>query len=104
MAELLGADQIVIHPFVIGELALGNLPRRTHLLNDLGELQRVSISEIDEVMTLIETSHLVGGGLGWVDVNLLASAVADKRIQLWTRDKRLSDAAQRFHVGFSPVH
>lgn len=64
MKPLLGADQIVIHPFVIGELALGNLPRRPRLLKDLYELRPVAANDLVEVMSLIETGRLVGRGLG----------------------------------------
>lgn len=101
---LLGTDQLVMHPFVIGELALGTLPRRIDLLGDLRDLQAAPVIDSEDVMTLIDRQRLIGLGLGWVDVSLLASVLTDRRLQLWTRDKRLFHAAQRLHVAFSPHH
>lgn len=104
MVALLSDDQIAMHPFVIGELALGNLPRRQKFLSDLQDLQTVPVAETAEVMILIEANALYGSGIGWADANLLASILTDGRHRLWTKDRRLLGLANRFNVAFSPVH
>lgn len=96
MLDLLGSNQLVTHPLVIGELALGNLPRRLQFLEDLRDLRSVASAEWDEVMTLIEEGRIFGKGLGWVDINLLASTLFAPSIHLWTRDKRLMAVAHSF--------
>lgn len=104
MIDLFQDDQIVVHPFVIGELALGNLQQRRTLLNDLRDLRPISVADTEEVMVLIERNALFGAGIGWVDVNLLASTLAEGRARLWTRDRRLLHVAQRFQVAFTGVN
>lgn len=96
MLDLLRNNQLVTHPFVIGELALGNLPKRPQFLEDLRDLRSVALADWDEVMTLIEEARISGKGLGWVDVHLLASSIFTPSIRLWTRDKRLKAVAASF--------
>ena len=104
MVELLGQNQILMHALVIGELALGMLQRRDSFLRDLSELRHAPTARIDEVMTLIEARRLWGLGIGWIDINLLASALIAPGTRLWTRDKRLHGAAQVLGCDFSPAH
>lgn len=76
------------HPFVIGELACGNLSNREAILASLAELPNVSVASHEEVLEFVHSSRLMGLGLGWVDMHLLAAAVLAK-VPLWTVDRRL---------------
>jgi predicted nucleic acid-binding protein len=98
LATLLDDGQVCSHPFVIGELACGNLRRRDEFLSLLANLPEVTGVPDDEVMRFIEGHRLMGRGLGWIDVHLLASAAAAPA-QLWSTDRRLVGAASRLGVG-----
>jgi predicted nucleic acid-binding protein len=102
LASRLGNGEIESHPFVIGEIACGNLKRRKEILSLLDSLPRVIEAEHDEVMLLIESRRLHGSGLGWVDAHLLASAALG-RTTLWTLDRRLAEQARRLGVQFEPM-
>jgi predicted nucleic acid-binding protein len=97
LGELLLDAQVLCHPFVIGELACGNLRRRREILSLLGDLPQLSAMASEDVMQFIDAHRLMGGGLGWVDVHLLASVFVSRE-RLWTRDRRLADAAGRLGV------
>lgn len=106
LAALLEQEAIVMHPFVLGELALGNPPNRRVLLASLQKLPRVGVSTASEVLAFIEQHSLNGLGIGYVDVHLLASARLVPDTQLWTRDKRLHLAALSLSLAapFSTIH
>ena len=101
LASRLVDGEVETHPFVLGELACGNLRRREELLSLMNSLPRVTAAEHDEVLAMVETRRLSGRGLGWVDVHLLASAMLG-HTTLWTLDKRLAEQAQRLRVLFEP--
>ena len=88
----LNDGQVICHPFIIGELACGNLKNRSHILSLLDTLPSAQLADHEEVMRFIETNRLMGKGLGYVDIHLLASAVLTS-VPLWTLDKRLSKSA-----------
>ena len=92
----LEANEICIHPMVIGELASANLRNRT-ILAHLQLLPQATVAIHDEAVAMIEQHKLMGGGVGFVDVHLLASAKLSKA-SLWTRDKRLAAIAEEFGV------
>ena len=92
LAGLLEAGAVYTHPFVIGELACGNLSRRSEILEALAALPAAPLVEHETTIRLIERDQLAGKGLGWVDVYLLASAQRGN-LTLWTLDKRLRAAA-----------
>lgn len=94
LASLLEGGEVVTHPFVIGELALGNLGRRDEILGLLSRLPAAPVAEHDEVMGIVRRHGLANSGVGWIDVHLLASARL-ARARLWTFDRRLALAAQR---------
>lgn len=83
------------HTGVIGELALGTLRRRGDVLRDLRSLPILPEALPDEVLWMVERHALFGRGLAWVDAHLLASLLLSPRWSLWTRDKRLHEAAQQ---------
>lgn len=88
LEALLYDGQVICHPFIVGELACGNLKNRTQILSLLTALPTALLAEHEEVMRFIEQYHLMGKGLGYVDVHLLSSAMLTN-VLLWTLDKRL---------------
>jgi predicted nucleic acid-binding protein len=100
LESLLEEGEVLTHPFVIGELACGSLAHRSEVLDLLGSLPTALVATPDETLTLIDTHRLFGTGLGWVDVNLLASARLSGH-SLWTADRRLRTAAERLGLSRS---
>lgn len=92
LAGLLSDGLVLMHPFVVGELALGNLKKRASVLSDLATLSVATRASDAEVMSLIENRRLWGRGLGWMDAHLIASALLS-RCRLWTLDRRLATTA-----------
>ena len=97
LAHLLETKRLVMHQFVLGEIALGRIPNRGAVLADLALLDAPTVAENPEVFALIDRAPLWGRGIGWVDAHLLASARLD-RLRLWTLDERLASVAQDLHV------
>jgi predicted nucleic acid-binding protein len=93
LTELLERGGALIHPFVIGELALGNLRQRELVLRMLSRLSAASTATNVEVLRFIDHNALFGRGVGYVDVHLLAATRLTAGSQLWTLDKRLNDVA-----------
>ena len=92
LIPFLEKGHVACHPFVIGELACGNLKNRTETLSLLRKLPMAVLAEHDEVMELIDSRSLMGKGLGYIDVHLLASAMLT-RISFWTLDRKLAETA-----------
>jgi predicted nucleic acid-binding protein len=84
---------VLAHPFVIGELALGNLRQRDIVLSALSDLPRTSIATDVEVLHFINRHALFGRGIGYIDAHLLAAVQLTAGAELWTKDKRLHGAA-----------
>ena len=97
LAERLRRSIVVMHPFVVGELACGNFSNRDATLELLKQLRSVTVAEHDEVLSFIRARKLYGRGIGYVDAHLLA-AVELEGCQLWTRDKRLHALATTLGV------
>ena len=98
----LGGGQVLCHPFIVGELACGNLKNRSDILALLQTLPTVRTAEEDEVLPFIEKYRLMGKGLGYIDVHLLASSLLS-HVPLWTFDKRLGDAAAVLGIRYTPT-
>jgi predicted nucleic acid-binding protein len=96
LVNLLNDGEVTCHPFIVGELACGNLKNRTMILSLLEALPMAATVEHEEVLTFIESHNIMGKGLGYIDVHLLASAVLS-RLSLWTLDKNLEQAAVALH-------
>ncbi|MEQ9104804.1 MAG: type II toxin-antitoxin system VapC family toxin [Rhodothermales bacterium] len=92
LVHLLQLNQVAIHPFVVGELACGNLPDRVETLRLLDSLPTAPVASDQEVRQMIEQRSFYGIGLGWVDMHLMASVLLLQNGQLWTLDRRLADA------------
>ncbi len=86
--------RIVMHPFIVGELALGSLPQRAMVLAFLEQLPSVRVARLDEVRQMIEARSLYSRGIGLTDAHLIASVLINPSTQLWTRDKRLRGVAE----------
>jgi len=92
LGELLNEALVMVHPFVMGELACGNLRNRARILSDLEALPSAVSATHEEVLRLIEDRELWGLGIGWIDAHLIASALLSN-CQFWTLDARLNRAA-----------
>lgn len=97
LTELLQQDQVITHPFVIGELACGHVRRRTEVLSYLDRLARAPQASDAEARGFLETHQLMGQGLGWIDIHLLASCRIATSL-LWSLDRRLAQAAARLRI------
>lgn len=105
LVALLERSAVLMHPFVVGEIACGNLRDRKSLLELLRDLPAAVVATDDEVMQFIERQALHGKGIGYVDIHLLASVALTGVAKLWTRDQKLRQAAAS--LGFThpePAH
>jgi predicted nucleic acid-binding protein len=90
LAGLLEAGMVLGHPFVIGELAVGNLRQGARILSALSDLPRATVATDGEVLDFIVRQALAGRGIEYVDANLLAAVRLSDDATLWTLDKRLN--------------
>ena len=88
---------MICHPFVVGEIAMGNLRHRHEILSLLTELPFTRVVSHDDALECVERRRLSGRGIGWVHLHLLASALID-RLPLWTLDRRLDRIARELGV------
>ena len=96
---LLDRGEVACHPFILGELACGNLRRRSEILSLISSLPMVVAAEHEEVLFLLEEHKLMGKGLGYVDAHLLAAAILAE-LPIWTFDKNLGEASRKFDLFF----
>ena len=99
LADALEAEDVLVHPFVIGELACGEMKERRKVLGLLTTLPSIVVATDEEVLLFIENHRLMGKGIGYVDAHLLASTTLTDGAQLWTRDKRLGALAAQLQIG-----
>ena len=99
LEALLNDGHVVCHPFIIGELACGNIRNRAEILSLLKELPMALHAEHEEVMRFIDNYRLMGKGLGYIDIHLLASAILTK-ISLWTLDNRLQEVSLKLGLKY----
>ena len=98
LSALLESRSVLMHPCVLGELALGGLHDRVGVLTDLAKLPPTLEASHEEIRRLIEAAVLYGRGIGYVDAQLLASVLLTPGAGLWTRDRRLQEAARALDV------
>jgi predicted nucleic acid-binding protein len=98
LRKLLNQGQIVIHPFIIAELALGSLRERTKTLALLDQLPQVRVAQLNEIRTMIESRRLYSLGIGLTDAHLIAAVFLNPPTVLWTRDKQLSKVAEALGI------
>ena len=99
LEKLLMDAEVMCHPFIIGELACGNLKNRNEIISLLQSLPMAPTIEFDEFLFFIDRNHLMGKSVGLVDIHLLASAQL-AGVPLWTVDKRLKSAADQLELTF----
>ena len=104
LARLLDACQVLAHPFVTGELALGNLGNRNAVLGALQDLPQAGVATEPEVLRFIELKGLFGLGIGYIDAHLLAAVLLTPGSLLWTRDKRLLAASAQLGISANATH
>jgi predicted nucleic acid-binding protein len=103
LAVLLGKNSVLVHPFIIGELALGTLCQPELILTSLAKLPAALQAKDSEVLELIRRWKIAGSGIGYIDAHLLASVMLTVGAFFWTRDKRLREVAMRLSVAASLV-
>lgn len=101
LIRLLNAGEVLGHPAVTGELAMGNLRDRAEVLASLRGLPQAGVASDSEVMLVVETCHLYGRGIGYADAHLLASTMLTDNARLWTRDRRLQERATKLNLGMN---
>jgi predicted nucleic acid-binding protein len=101
LEKLLNDAQVMCHPFIICEIACGNINNRTEVLSLLKNLPQAARAEHEEVIYFIERHALMGKGLGFVDMHLAASARISG-IRIWTLDKRFDRINKKLKISYSP--
>jgi predicted nucleic acid-binding protein len=101
LADALEAEDVLVHPFIIGELACGEMKQRSQVLELLARLPSIVVATDEETLHFIESHHLMGKGTGYIDAHLLASVTLTDCAQLWTRDKRLAAIAAELKISSS---
>ena len=99
LEKLLNDGKVVCHPFIVGELACGNLKNRYEILTYLQSLPMTILAEDEEVLKFIENNQLMGKGLGYIDIHLIASAVLTD-VPLWTLDKTLDTFTKKIGIDY----
>lgn len=101
LAKLLRADRVLLHPFVLGEIALGSMTRYDALIDALTTLKPAPAASDEDVRFMIKRHRIMGTGIGYVDAHILASTILTPGASIWTRDKRLYTVAQRIGVAWT---
>ena len=104
LASLLEKGEVLVHPFVIGELALGSMARRDIVLNSLRRLPKASVARDEEVIRFVGREALFGIGIGYIDAHLLAATRLTIGATLWSRDRRLTAAAKKLSLAAQLFH
>lgn len=102
LVDLLERGQVLVHPFVVGEIACGSLSDREAALELLRQLPAAAVADPDEALGFIELRGFHGKGIGYVDLHLLASAALTAGSTLWIRDKRLRETAEALNCAHPP--
>jgi predicted nucleic acid-binding protein len=102
LADLLNRGSVLAHPFVIGELALGQMRQREIVLGSLAALPGALVATDVEVLKFVERHALFGRGVGYIDAHLLAAVQLTQAVGLWTMDKRLRAVAEDLGLARGP--
>ena len=103
MHRLLMEGQVLMHPFVIGEIAMGSMRARETVLLTLSLFQRTVVARDEDVLRFTASHKLFGTGIGYLDAHLLTSALITPDTTLWTKDKRLEAAALDLYIAYRPL-
>jgi predicted nucleic acid-binding protein len=102
LVKLLDAGRVLTHPYVIGEIALGQMRQRKAILAALSDLPRAQVATEEEAMSFIDRHALYGRGVGYIDVHLLAAVRLTAGAALWTTDRRLHAVADTLGLVTKP--
>jgi predicted nucleic acid-binding protein len=102
LIRLLETDAVLLHPFIIGEIAMGSMANRLAVIHELSKLPQIPMAQHEEVMKFVASHRLFGLGIGYIDAHLLASVRITPAALLWTRDRRLHEAANKLSLAFTP--
>ncbi|AUA54822.1 Probable ribonuclease VapC32 [Achromobacter spanius] len=102
LEQLLHNEFVLMHPFIVGELALGSLNKRDMVLGALTLLPQAVRASHDEAIHFLHAERLFGKGIGYVDLHLLASTRLTPGASLWTKDKRLGSLAKTLNLSVEP--
>lgn len=100
LEDKLNSALVLMHPFILGELACGNLEHRSSALALLKNLPPSPMAQDEEVLLFIERRKLMGKGVGYIDVHLLAAVALEGTCRLWTRDRRLHELADEMDLAY----
>lgn len=100
LVAMLDEGQVLMHPLVLGELACGNLGDRRNALRFLAFFPVIPSATDSEALDFIERRALMGRGIGYIDVHLLASVALASPARLWTLDRRLAGVAGELGLVF----
>ena len=104
LQSLLEEGEILMHPFIVAEIALGNLSQRDATVGALQSLPEIPLAQHVEVMAFLDNERLFGIGIGYVDLHLLAATRLAVGTRLWTRDRRLLQTALRLNLAAFAAH
>jgi predicted nucleic acid-binding protein len=93
LLELLENDEVATHPFVRLELALGSIANRGQVLSEMAKLHQAQVAGTDDLFLLVDARKLERRGIGITDLHMIASALLDRSLSIWTRDRRLGEIA-----------
>ena len=100
LAEALEREDVLTHPFIIGEMACGRIRARSEVLQVLSALPSGAVAKDVEMLPFIEDHRLMAKGIGYIDIHLLASVMLTEAAQFWTRDRRLAAVAAELRIAF----
>lgn len=104
LQSLLEEGEVLMHPYIVAEIALGSLPQRDETVGALQALPEIPLAQHVEVMAFLDNEKLFGIGIGYVDLHLLAATRLASETRLWTRDRRLLQAALRLDLAAFASH
>ena len=99
LGKLLDDGQVLVHPFVLGEIACGDLRNRKEIVALMQALPTAPKASDHEILFFIEQRGVMGRGVGLIDIHLLASCLMQP-CRLWTADRRLRPIAEEMDTAF----
>jgi predicted nucleic acid-binding protein len=102
LEQLLNNGEVMCHPYIVGELACGNMKNRHEVLSLLQLLPLTTLARHEEILQFIEMNHLMGKGLGYMDVHLAASAVLSG-VPILSYDKKLNEVSEGLGIRYDPL-
>ena len=102
LEQLLNNGELMCHPYIVGELACGNMKNRHEVISLLQLLPLATLARHEEILQFIEMNHLMGKGLGYIDIHLAASAVLSG-VPILSYDKKLNEVSEGLGIRYDPL-